>query len=362
MSAERSPEQRYAATPDQTISPRAIVQALLRERWLIVGLVLLGAALGATIGLLSRREYVAESSFVPQSSEGQAARLAGLAAQFGVSVGGGGKSESPDFYASLLTSRAVLERTINSEYTLRDAAGQPTKVTLLRHFELEGEPPERRMILAVDLLRGSVSARPDLRTGIVRVTTRTTSPQLSELVNRRLLSLVTDYNLTSRQTQARAERAFVQARLAEAQRELNAAEQSLEGFLAANRSYEGSPQLLFEYGRLQRRVDLRQQVYSTLARSYEEARVEEVRNTPLITLVDVPEGSARRTGFGTVAMTLLGAFLAGALALPLAIGRQYLAARRATRDAAAAEGARRVVGEGEPRRWSAPAAEASPAG
>ena len=54
--------------------------------------------------------------------------------------------------------------------------------------------------------------------------------------------------------------------------------------------------LTLDYARLQRRVELGQQVYSTLALSYEQARIDEVRNTPLLILIDRPEGSARRYG------------------------------------------------------------------
>src|SRR5690606_39983998 len=37
---------------------------------------------------------------------------------------------------------------------------------------------------------------------------------------------------------------------------------------------------------------IRQEVYRTLAQAYEEARIQEVRNTPVLTIVDPPEGSA----------------------------------------------------------------------
>ncbi|MDQ3222592.1 MAG: hypothetical protein M3Q75_03830, partial [Gemmatimonadota bacterium] len=53
-----------------------------------------------------------------------------------------------------------------------------------------------------------------------------------------------------------------------------------------NREYQGSPVLEFEAGRHQRAVDLKQEVYVSLVKAYDEARISEVRDTPLITTID----------------------------------------------------------------------------
>ena len=70
----------------------------------------------------------------------------------------------------------------------------------------------------------------------------------------------------------------------------------MEGFLRQIRRYDQSAQLQFEHERLQREIELRQQVYITLVQAFEQVRVEEVRNTPGISVLESPEGSARRRG------------------------------------------------------------------
>src|SRR5690606_31231281 len=104
-------------------------------------------------------------------------------------------------------------------------------------------------------------------------------PELSELLNRELLNLVGEYNMQRRQSNAAAERSFVEARLEESRHELVGAESDLKSFMEQNRRFDEAPQLRLEAARLQRRVDLRQQVYASLAQAYEQARIEEVRNT-----------------------------------------------------------------------------------
>jgi uncharacterized protein involved in exopolysaccharide biosynthesis len=116
---------------------------------------------------------------------------------------------------------------------------------------------------------------------------------------------------------------FTQERLAAAHAELQQAERAVEEFLERNRSYERSPALQFEYSRLQRRLDLRQSVYVALAQAHEQASIEAVRNTPVITVLDHPAGSAEK------AKSLFGLlFLAGALGtvggVGLAFVREYL--------------------------------------
>ena len=136
---------------------------------------------------------------------------------------------------------------------------------------------------------------------MVILVTDTPWPEFSEQLNRTLLELTNTFNLERRQSQAAAERLFVEGRLHERQVELKAAEDELEQFLDRNRSIEASPQLQFQRARIQRRVTLADQVFTTLSQAYEQARIDEVRNTPVVTIVDPPEGSVAQDAFSSLA-------------------------------------------------------------
>lgn len=62
----------------------------------------------------------------------------------------------------------------------------------------------------------------------------------------------------------------------------------MQAFLQANRQWENSPDLTFQHDRLDRDISLRQQVYTTLVQSFEQARIAEVRDTPVITVLQAP--------------------------------------------------------------------------
>ena len=62
----------------------------------------------------------------------------------------------------------------------------------------------------------------------------------------------------------------------------------MQDFMQANRQWDNSPDLQFQHDRLQRDITLRQQVYTTLVQSFEQARIAEVRDTPVITVLQEP--------------------------------------------------------------------------
>ena len=47
---------------------------------------------------------------------------------------------------------------------------------------------------------------------------------------------------------------------------------------------------------MKRKIDLRQELYTTLSKELETARIQEVNDTPTITLVDAPFASSKPTG------------------------------------------------------------------
>src|SRR5690242_11043905 len=114
-----------------------------------------------------------------------------------------------------------------------------------------------------------------------------------------------------------AERQFVEARVTEAQNALHAAEERLSDFKTRNKVI-GSPELSLEQDRLQREVTLRQQVYTNLVQNEEEARIREVRDTPVITILEsprlpvLPEARqvVKKTLTGMVAGIVLGVVIA----------------------------------------------------
>lgn len=314
----------HPSAGDNATSIFWFLSVLLRRWAALAGLTLIGLLAGAAVAFLSKPSYFAESRFIPQVSQAASSQLRLLTEQLGIASGGAAGVRSVDYYAQLLRSRELQLDAITSSYAIMGGgAGDTIRGTLVELLGARGATQKARLEGTLRMLDKSISVTTDLRAGLVRL--RTTAPRadLAVQVNRRLLDLLNEFNLEKRRSVASAERQFVEARMTEALQELETAEGELQRFLERNRNFQSSPQLSFEAARLQRRVELRQQVYGSLAQSYEQARIEEVRDTPIITIVDRPEGPVRRTSASVIGGGIVGALLGALLALGMVFGREY---------------------------------------
>jgi uncharacterized protein involved in exopolysaccharide biosynthesis len=200
--------------------------------------------------------------------------------------------------------------------------------TLIEILEIEGDSHALRVERAVERLENQISVSVDSETGVVQLAVTTRWPQLSESVAERIIDLVNHFNLETRRSQASEEREFLSQRLSEAKRELRVAEDSLEAFLENNRRYQDSPPLRFEHDRLQRGVNLHQQLVTSLAQSLEQAKIEEVRNTPVITVVEPAEKPARPDARRLKLQGFLGLVLGTVIGLMWAFGRDIAGSSR----------------------------------
>lgn len=319
------------SSPEQ-LTAFQLLNSLLRHRRAILLAALVGAFFLVTSTLLEAPHYTSTASFTPESRAVEASRLSGLASQIGIQVPTGEAGQSPQFYADLLVGRALLRETVLTKYELNEKSNrpdaQPGRGNLVDFLEVEAETRPLAVANAIDALRERISVSGDPETAVVELSVTTRWPELSQQVADRMLELVNDFNLERRQTQAAAEREFVENQVARAESALHAVEDSLQKFLEQNRRYENSPELRFEYERLQRRVRLRQQVYTSLSESYQQAKIEEVRNTPVITVVEPPELSARPEPRRLGLRGVLGLVLGGMMGVIWAFGREMMATTR----------------------------------
>jgi uncharacterized protein involved in exopolysaccharide biosynthesis len=296
-------------------------------------------AVVVTITLLRHPHFVAESSILAEVRESDIpGPLSGLAAQFGLTMGEAGAG-TIDFYATVLKARGLLRRAVLSEYAIPvQSSGHDTlSGTLVELYAIQASTEDARVRGAVGQLQKAITVDTDPRSRVITVATSAPSPELAIAINHRLLALLAEFNLEQRQTRARVERQFVEERLGEARRALEQAEQEQARFLEANRRYEESPRLVAEAARLQRRVDLRQRVFMTLSEAYEQARIEEVRNTPGVTVVDPAEHSVRRVGRGLLAKSLAALLVGGVVAAGIVFFREFVRDQRARDPLAFAE-------------------------
>lgn len=315
-----------------------LVNAALRRWRLVVGIPFVAGVLGVIVSLLLPKWYAATAAFVPESKRPSLpSSVAGLAGQFGLSLGDQG--QSPVFYADVLQTREILEGVLQGRYPV--SAGD--SVVLLEQLNVKGNSDRDRIERGVKKLRRAMLVTVNPRTDIVRLRVELKDPVLAAAVTNRLVDAIHAFNQGTRRTQARARRIFVEERIGAAERELRDAENTLQGWLMRNRSWQGYPSLEFEHDRLERQVQLRRDLYQSLFRQYDEARVEEVNDTPVITVVEhaVPPARKSRPRRAVIVLTL--AAMGALLGIGIAIVLEYAGRLPASDETGYAE-FRRLVG------------------
>ena len=298
---------------DDETRPLELVNLLLRRRRLVVTLPLGVALLAGVASLLVSPTYTAITTFVPEVSADarMPAGLAGLAGQFGIALGGEA-SQSPQFYADLIESRELMERVLRARYPRSSEEGvSRDSATLLEILDQGGDNSADSLYKGVKKLTKLVSTSVDRKTDVVELDVDAHDRVLAALVASRFLAYLNDFNAKTRQSQARERRKFTEDRLAQAEADLRRAEEELKVFYQRNRSWQQAPQLVFEEGRLRRQVDVRQEVYLTLRREYETARIDEANDTPVLTVIDPPVPPARKSKPKRLVWVVVAAVLGG---------------------------------------------------
>ena len=300
-----------------------------QRRRIVIWTIAFGAL--AAVWVFTRRPaYVASASFVVQGGDSKGSGLGMLADQFGVSLPTGNATTSPQLYVTLLKSRVLLQPIVRGSWVAPELGGE--RRSLLDLLGVRQLPPARREEEGLNELGRRVTATLAKTSGVVEVQVSTPYQSVSLAIVRSLIDAVNEFNMHTRQTQGANERSFVEGRLAPAAASLHDAEDRMEAFLRSNREYATAPQLIFARERLQRELSLRMQVYTSLTQSVEEARIREVRDTPVTTLLDPPAVSAMPVPERRLLKVIGGLLFGGLFGVGSVLVRDSLARRREAGD------------------------------
>lgn len=337
------------------------VAVLRRWRTFIVRVVGVTLVVSVIVALLLPKWYAARSSIVAPQESGITSSvrslMGGLSAQgFG---GLGAANPEADLFLAVLDSRSIRERLIQ-DFGLQRVYRARTMDDALRTF--------------TRLARSDLTDR-----GVVEVVVEDKDPQRAADVANAWVRALDEYNQKARMTTGKKTRLFVESRLRETKESLRAAEDALAAYerlhkftplgagmtrdiessasvlaqrmalsvrlnrltdlyrtdapdvqqtradlAAVDRQIEKLPPLVLEYARLLRDVKVQEQVYELLVAQYEEARIQETKDTPTVEVLDLarkPQKKVRPVRWLFV-LSLTGA--AGILSLGVAFTSEAL--------------------------------------
>ena len=135
----------------------------------------------------------------------------------------------------------------------------------------------------------------DRLTSLIKITVTLEDPVVSASVANFIGDQVQSYIQKENSAQTNKEKLFISDRLLIVKNELESLELELKNFKERNRGYEDSPELFMIFSRLFREVEAKKQLYITLQQQLELARIEEVKQTPILHILDYAVPPSRKS-------------------------------------------------------------------
>src|ERR1051326_17939 len=227
--------------------------------------------------------FAVEATAAPSSST-----VLGLASQLGI-TGLPGGALSVSYYQQILTSDRVLDRVALGRVSLDSVGNNSWMFSRAR----EAVSPLDRFN-ARKRLQDNFGSATNARANTVSFWVEGRTPDAARAAAETILVALNEIILEMRRHRASAERAFLEMRLDTAGLREAALEDSLRVFYLANRIIN-TPNLQFKEARLKRKVDFALELASQLRSQVEQAKLQEVHDTPVLTLISPPDVPGKRS-------------------------------------------------------------------
>ena len=275
---------------EDTISLWAIF-AILKKN---IALILITPTILCTLTIIyvlfiAKPVYTSSATIIPAGGESSMGKMAGMAAQFGISVPGGGSAQKM-VYPEIIKSRTLAKKMLIKKFDTNEFGKKQPLLRLLTYKDKE--PTVGMDVLIINGMAAFISlvtVSENMKTSIVTVSVDASEAKLAADIATALINELDLHQKQFNTKQASKKRIFIEARIEDVNVDLIRAEESLKDFRSQNRQYVDSPSLLLEFERLLREVEVQKQLYITLKREFEMAQIEEVEESDILHILDAPE-------------------------------------------------------------------------
>ena len=245
------------------------------------------------VKFIAQPVYVS-SSKIMSSSSGDKSQMAGLASQFGIQLPTG-RSEPNWVYEDIIKSRTLAKVVLMRKFTTLKFGPQKSLLQILTYGNDEPNYGlDTLETLGVNSLLGMIDVDKNPKTGIYTLTVSGFEPLFVMQLNK---SIIKELDLHQREYSKSINsetRRFIEERIFETKKELEMVEEKLRDFTIRNRRIENSPLLLLEQQRLSRETSVYTSVFTSLKEQLERTKIEEVRESEYIIVLDQPEVPLKR--------------------------------------------------------------------
>ncbi len=277
---------------DNKIDFKVLASVLYKNKKYILLTTFIFALCGTSSSFLLKKYYNAQITLYPAKKDiGQGfAQFQTLAANLGMNSS---KNDQSFNIPDVVKSRLIANRAIFQKWTIKDGKS----VSLIELWNLKKKPLLTISLInkidsvavvekAIKKFKNHVQVSEDRTTGLIMISTTFQDPNVAAGVANFIGRQVETYIQKENSAQSTKEKLFISERLSVVKKELEISELELKDFKERNLGYEGSPELFMKYSRFFREVEAKKEVYLTLQQQLELARIEEVKQSPILHILD----------------------------------------------------------------------------
>ena len=286
---------------DNIIDFRVLFNVLHGGRKYIFLFTILMVFIGTGVSFLLTKYYSAHISLYPAKKDAiqGLGQFQSLATNFGMNM----PNSDQDFNISdVVQSRLIANKVLQKKWVLQTGS----ELGLIEIWRMDKSPwyaffksalTDSAYIQdkAIKHLAKYVEVVEDRLTSLIKITVTLEDPVVSASVANFIGDQVQSYIQKENSAQTNKEKLFISDRLLIVKNELESLELELKNFKERNRGYEDSPELFMIFSRLFREVEAKKQLYITLQQQLELARIEEVKQTPILHILDYAVPPSRKS-------------------------------------------------------------------
>ena len=324
-------EQQYPPQPPQqpqyyyeedTISLSDILLVLAKQlKLLIITPLVFGVITAFYVLFMVGPTYVSSAKIMSSSGGSSTSQLQGLAAQFGVTVQGG--SENAQWvYPEIVKSRTLAKSVLKRKFDTNEYGPQKSLLQILTYGDEEPTVSiDTLEIHGANALIGMIEI--ESQGSFYNLSVSTFEPQFAADLCAVLIEELDRHQREYKTEKVKETRLFIEGRIIDIQKELESAEENLKVFRDRNRQIGQSPALLLEQQRLTRETSVLTGVFTTLKQQLEMTKIEEVKESTLIQVLDPPIAPFHRDSPNRRLSVLLSLILGFGFAVVVAFVKEY---------------------------------------
>ena len=275
-------------TIDNNVPIKNILQKIINDKSKLFFLLFLSIVFSVVLSIILPKKYVAEMS-ITQSSPNLSSGLgnvSSIASSFGINLN---NMKGDVFYLpNLIQSNSLKRSIVQKERVIHN-----NSTNLVEYFNNPFLPfqqldDDEKLINSIEVFSSNLILLEDQNSGMITVKFISDSPSLSEEVLNDINVYLNRYLNSGINLQASSMLELINEEISMTKSELNRVEDQLALFIDENRNYFDSPNLVLQFKRFERDIEILNQKYTNLIIQQTMAMIEEKKQLPKLNIISEP--------------------------------------------------------------------------